>query len=301
MLSVEGVQTYTTDGVLDFTTVSVTSPNGNVSFASAIRAWFDSDVDLVPKDLLYPDGETAEESDAASAAQLASSKDNSTVAALRAVGYQVPEQAQVAGVAADSAADGVLQEGDVIRAVDGAPVTTPQQVVDAVGALTPGDDVTLTYERDGATQDATLTTRAAEEDPDVPRVGVSLASSFDLPISVDNNVGDSIGGPSAGTMFALAIYDMLTPGSLTGGQRIAGTGEITADGVVGPIGGVRQKMAGANADGADVFLVPAANCTEAANGDDFGMTLVKVTDLEDAISSLESLAADPSADVPGCS
>jgi PDZ domain-containing protein len=217
------------------------------------------------------------------------------------VGYQVPEQAQVAGVAADSAADGVLEEGDVIRAVDGAPVTTPQQVVDAVGALTPGDDVTLTYERDGATQDATLTTRAAEEDPDVPRVGVSLASSFDLPVSVDNNVGDSIGGPSAGTMFALAIYDMLTPGSLTGGQRIAGTGEITADGVVGPIGGVRQKMAGANADGADVFLVPAANCAEAANGDDFGMTLVKVTDLEDAITSLESLAADPEADVPGCS
>ncbi len=302
MLAIEGdVETYPTDGALDFTTVSVTGPDGKVGFSDALLAWFDPDVNVVPKDFLYPEGETAEESDAQSAAQLASSKDNSSVAALRALGYQVPEQVQIGEVAEDGASVDLLESGDVVLAVNGTAVTTPQQAVDAVSAVVPGDVVTLTVERGGAPQDVAITTKPAEDDPDVPRIGVSLASSFDLPVKINNNVGDSVGGPSAGTMFALAIYDLLTPGSLTGGQRIAGTGEISPDGVVGPIGGVRQKMAGADADGAEVFLVPADNCAEAADGDDFGMTLVKITDLESAISSLEALAEDPDAKVPSCS
>jgi len=102
-------------------------------------------------------------------------------------------------------------------------------------------------------------------------------------------------------MFALAIYDKLTPGQLTGGRRIAGTGEISAEGVVGPIGGIRQKMAGAAKDDVSIFLVPAANCDEATDGDDHGLTLVKITKLDDAISSLEALAQDPKATVPTCS
>ena len=81
-------------------------------------------------------------------------------------------------------------------------------------------------------------------------------------------------------MFALAIYDKLTPGSLTGGKKIAGTGEMAPDGTVGPIGGIRQKMAGAAEHGAKIFLVPAANCAEAADGDDFGLKLVKISTLE---------------------
>ncbi|WP_229051636.1 PDZ domain-containing protein [Aeromicrobium sp. Leaf350] len=302
MLTVEGdVQTYPTDGALDFTTVSVTGPDGRLSFTEALWAWFDPDVKLVPMDFLYPDGETAEESDARSAAQLASSKDSSTVAALRALDYEVPEQVSVADVAEDGASADVLEAGDVILSVDGTAVSTPQQAIDVVSTVSPGDPVTLVIDREGAQQELSITTRPAEEDPEVPRIGVSLASTFDLPVQIDNNVGDSVGGPSAGTMFALAIYDLLTPGSLTGGQRVAGTGEITPDGEVGPIGGVRQKMAGANADDAEVFLVPAGNCAEAADGDDFGMTIVKITTLDDAISSLEKLAADPDAKVPTCS
>lgn len=302
MLSIEGgVPTYPTDGALDFTTVSVTGPDGKIGFADALLGWFDPDVNVVPKDFLYPEGETAEESDAQSAAQLASSKDNSSVAALRALGYDVPEQVQIGDVAKDGASVDLLKSGDVVLAVDGAAVSTPQQAVDAVSEATPGDVVTLSIERDGAPQDVAITTKPADDDPDVPRIGVSLAATFDLPVKIDNNVGDSVGGPSAGTMFALAIYDLLTPGSLTGGQRVAGTGEISPDGVVGPIGGVRQKMAGAHADGAEVFLVPAENCAEATDGDDFGMTLVKITDLGDAISSLETLAEDPDAKVPSCS
>ncbi len=94
-------------------------------------------------------------------------------------------------------------------------------------------------------------------------VGVNVAESFQFPFQVKINVGN-IGGPSAGLMFALGIIDKLTPANLTDGRFIAGTGEISADGTVSPIGGIQQKMAGARAAGATVFLTPAANCPDTA-------------------------------------
>jgi PDZ domain-containing protein len=297
----DGVKTYPTTGSLDFTTVSVTRADSQVSLADAVRAYLNSDVAVVPKSLVYPDDETAEQSTQQSAAQLDGSKDSSRVAALRAAGYTVTGRPEVAGVVEDGAAAGELKAGDVIVEIDGTAVATSEAAVQAIAAKTPGDAVAVTIERDDKERTVDLVTRPDAEDPSVPRIGVTLGTAYDYPIEINNNVGREIGGPSAGTMFALAIYDKLTPGELTGGKKIAGTGEITADGVVGPIGGVRQKMAGADNAGASIFLVPAANCAEAADGDDHGLTLVKVTKLDDAISSLEKLAADPKAEVPTCS
>ena len=85
-----------------------------------------------------------------------------------------------------------------------------------------------------------------------------------MPFDVSVNINDDIGGPSAGLMFSLAIYDTLTPGSLTGGQVVAGTGTIDDGGQVGPIGGIQQKIAGAREAGAQLFLVPPDNCADAA-------------------------------------
>ncbi|MET0929262.1 MAG: PDZ domain-containing protein [Aeromicrobium sp.] len=297
----DDVKTYPTTGSLDFTTVSVTRADSSVSLADGIRAYFDGDVAVVPKSLVYPDDETAEQSTQQSAAQLDGSKDSSRVAALRAAGYTVPERPQVAGVVKDGAAASTLKAGDIVTAIDGTAVATSDAAVAAIGETTPGDTVTIAVERDGKDQDFDIVTRPDADDPTVPRVGITLGTSFDYPVEINNNVGREIGGPSAGTMFALAIYDKLTPGELTGGKKIAGTGEITADGVVGPIGGVRQKMAGAENAGASIFLVPAANCSEAVDGDDHGLTLVKISKLDDAISSLEKLAENPDAKVPSCS
>jgi PDZ domain-containing protein len=207
----------------------------------------------------------------------------------------------VAGVVEDGAAADVLKAGDVIVEIDGAAVATSEAAIQTIGAKQPGESVSLTIERDGTQQTVDVVTRPDVDDPTVPRVGISLGTAYDYPIEINNNVGREIGGPSAGSMFALAIYDKLTPGELTGGKTVAGTGEITADGVIGPIGGVRQKMAGADNAGASIFLVPAANCTEAADGDDHGLTLVKVSRLDDAIASLEKLAKNPDAEVPTCS
>ena len=88
------------------------------------------------------------------------------------------------------------------------------------------------------------------------QIGIQLGVGFIFPISVTVNISDNIGGPSAGLIFALSIYDTLTAGSLTGGQDIAGTGELDSEGVVGPIGGIQQKIAGAREAGAELFLVP---------------------------------------------
>ncbi|MGJ9423854.1 YlbL family protein [Aeromicrobium sp. CF3.5] len=295
------VTTYPTSGNLDFTTVRVASANAKVSLVEAVEAYLDDDVAVVPRSLVYPEGATAESSREQSAAQLDGSKDSSRVAALRAAGFDVPGTPQVADVSPDGAAAGKLQPGDLIRAVDAQDVTTSEETVEAVGAGEPGDTISVEVNRDGAVRTIEVTTRADEVDPTIPRLGISVGTQYDFPIEIENNVGDTIGGPSAGTMFALAIYDRLTPGSLTGGLKVAGTGEISADGVVGSIGGIQQKIAGAAAEDATVFLVPAPNCAEALEGDTKGLTLVETSTLDDAISSLEKLADDPDARVPTCS
>ena len=298
----KGIKTYPVNGSLDFTTVSVTRADSHVPLFEAITSYFDDKVAVVPKSLIYPEHQTAKASTQESAAQLSGSKDTSRAAALKAAGYTVPSVPAVQSVVKGGAAAGKLIAGDVIVKVDGVKPTTAESVVKAVGAHQPGDTVEITVKR-GTSPDKTLSlvTKPDAKDNKIPRIGIALGEKFVFPIKITNNVGSEIGGPSAGTMFALAIYDRLTPGSLTGGKRIAGTGEITGEGVVQPIGGVRQKMAGAHADKATIFLVPTANCKEAAKGSDFGLKLVRVTTLKSAISALEQLAKDPKAKVPGCS
>ena len=296
----KGVKTYPTTGSLDFTTVSVTRAQTNVSLAQAVEAYFADDTAVVPRSFIYREGETSKDAKAAGQAQLASSKDSSRVAALRAAGYTVPEMPTIDTVGANASAKGKLRKGDEIQTVDGRSTPTAQDVVEAVGRTEPGDTVTIGYVRDGEKKSVDIVTRPDAINKELPRIGVALRSTFDFPVTITNNVGERVGGPSAGAMFALAIYDRLTPGSLTGGREVAGTGEITPDGKIGPIGGIRQKIAGAADDGAKVFLVPAANCAEASDGDDHGMRLVKVSKLDDAIDSLKELADDATATVPRC-
>jgi PDZ domain-containing protein len=146
----------------------------------------------------------------------------------------------------------------------------------------------------------TITTTRAPDDPDRAFVGITPHNGFKFPFEVTVNLGQEIGGPSAGAMFALAIFDKLTPGALTGGQHIAGTGTIEPDGTIGPIGGIQQKIIGAREEGATTFLVPAANCADAVSADVDGIRLVKVETLDGAVKALERLAKDRDAKVPAC-
>lgn len=294
------VTTYPTSGSLDFTTVSVTRADARVSLGEAIGAYLDSNIAVVPKSLIYPDNESAKESTQESAAQLSGSKDSSRVAALRAAGFTVRGMPSIESVVKGGAAERSLRAGDVIRTVDGQKVASADDTIKAVATHEPGETVRLGITRKGQAREFSIVTRPDADNPKLPRVGVILGMKYRYPFDINNNVGRQIGGPSAGTMFALAIYDKLTPGTLTGGKKVAGTGEMLADGTVGAIGGIRQKMAGASRAGAQIFLVPGANCAEARRGDDFGMTLVKITTLKTAISSLEALAEDDGAKVSLC-
>lgn len=296
----DGVRTYPTTGRLDFTTVSVTRAESEMTLMAALQGWLNPNVNVLPHDFVYPDQQTNAQSDAEGAAQLASSQDSAKVAGLRAAGLDVTEYPVVASVVDGGPAAGKLKPADRITSVDGAKVATQAAVGEAIGDRNPGDDVIIGYTRDGRAGSATITTAAIGDDEKKARIGITVGVGFDFPITVENHIGDRVGGPSAGTMFALAIYDELTPGPLTGGRTVAGTGTMSPDGTVGPIGGVRQKMAGAADADAEVFIVPAANCAEAVEGDDFGMTLVRADTLDSAIDALEALAKDPDAKVPTC-
>ena len=132
------------------------------------------------------------------------------------------------------------------------------------------------------------------------RVGITPGVGYTFPFDVNVNIGDNIGGPSAGLLMSLAIYDTLTPGSLTSGRDIAGTGTITATGVVGPIGGIQQKIAASRDAGADLFLVPADNCDGIGGVDPDGMRLAKVSSLAEARGIVEDWAVDPDITLPTC-
>lgn len=298
------VKTYQTLGRLDFTSVMVTRSDHTFTLLDAVAAWFSPDSAVAPRDLLYGDDETSDDTDEKLQAQLTSAKDFSQYAALTAAGYEVDVQTSIVSVTKGSPAAGILRKDDVIVAVDGKKHKTVNDVVKAVSSRKPGTKVTLTIQRSSKELTRTLDTVPNPEDKKKARVGVALQPRLDYPFPISNNVAQ-IGGPSAGSMFALAIYDRLTPGSLTGGRHIAGTGTISLDGRIGPIGSVRQKLAGASEAGAVVFLVPAKNCPEAVlDADDRGrvdgMRLVKVKTLKDAISSLRILAGQESGPVPAC-
>jgi PDZ domain-containing protein len=127
-----------------------------------------------------------------------------------------------------------------------------------------------------------------------------MRASYDFPIDVSFGIDEDIGGPSAGLMFSLAVYDVLTEGSMTGGQVVAGTGTINPDGTVGPIGGIDQKIAGARDADADLFLVPADNCDDAYESPNGDMELVRVATMSEAVDALELYAENPDADLPRC-
>lgn len=305
VLDIEGRKTYPTDGSLRLTTVSVTSPDDSIGIAEAVQAWISPDEAVIPRDAVYPPSKSAEESEQESAIQMADSQEVAAAAALRLLGDEVPERTAVLAVTKGAPADGVLEVGDVIVAVDNNPTSTTAETVAAIRDRSVGDDVRLRIRRGDDDEQVTVTTTGLQNPQTgqrVPAVGITPGVSYDLPITVEITLPGGIGGPSAGTIFALAIYDALTPGSLTGGASVAGTGEVSADGAVGAIGGIQQKIVGAVDAGAEVFLVPAPNCAEAAGADiDPGdIRLVRVPDLGAAVDALETLADDPTAKVATC-
>lgn len=298
IIQVEGQQTYRDDGELRMTTVVVSQPEQENSLLELMFAWVDGDNAVIPYDAVYREDETREENEIEGSVQMVSSQDSAVAVALSELGYQVTPAVQVQYVTPDSPADGRLEVRDLILEVNGAKVKDTQDVADGVAETPAGDEVEFLVRRG---EDEQRITVPPEDVDGEKRVGISLGPGYQFPFDVSVNINPRISGPSAGLMFSLAIYDTLTPGSLTDEEIVAGTGEIAPDGSVGAIGGIAQKVAGAREDGAELFLVPPGNCPDVDNVDNGDMQLVLAETMHDARVALEAWAEDRDADLPSCS
>ncbi|WP_317451034.1 S16 family serine protease [Microbacterium thalassium] len=289
LISVEGAETFETDGALDLLTVQVIGNRERTpSWFELALAWFDPQKAVLPIDAVFPEGTTTEERNSESAAMMVDSQQEATAAALTELGYDVGARLTVHSFVEDSAAAGVLEEGDVILGANGetvADAASLREIVNEGG----GEPIDLRIQRDGAEQTVAVTPKETEVDGETTLLlGITLMTAYDFPIDVTIQL-NNVGGPSAGMMFALGIIDTLTPDQLNGGEQFAGTGTITADGEVGPIGGIRQKLWGAKDAGAEWFLAPEANCDEVVGHVPDGLQVFAVETLDDALSALETV------------
>ncbi|MEU0342067.1 S16 family serine protease [Streptomyces bobili] len=212
VITISGAPTRATTGQLRMTTIEATGPDADITLADVVDGWFRTDQAVMPRDSVYPAGDSTKEIERYNTEQMEESQDIATEAALRYL---------------DRTDDGV--------------------------------EVTL-----------------------------KLAD---------------VGGPSAGLLFSLGIIDRLdgdgSGGDLTGGRTIAGTGTIDADGKVGAVGGVALKTQAARRDGATVFLVPKAECSDARSDLPEGLRLIPVSTLKGAVGALVALEKGDGS-VPSC-
>lgn len=301
LIDIPSQTTYPTEGTLDMLTVSIRGNRENLpNWLEVAAAYVDPSKAVVPVDLIYPVGQTVEQSNQQGATDMANSQKEAIAAALTDLGYDLTSTLSVVETQNDLPADGVLLPGDVIVSVNGktfADVTALRAEISANGVDTAASVDIL---RDGVPMTFDITPRSSEGDTPVPVLGIIVGSEYDFPFDVTIQL-ENVGGPSAGMMFALGIIDKLTPGTLNGGQNIAGTGTISSTGEVGPIGGIRQKLYGARAAGATYFLAPESNCDEVTGHIPAGLTVFAVSTLDDSIAALDAVAAGQGAgDVPTC-
>lgn len=298
LILIEGRKTYPTAGRLDLTTVSVLGgPSNEIDLVTAVEAWIDDEAAVVPEEQVYPKGDTIEEIEEESTADMRRSQTSASTAALRHLKIPVKVKLIVDQLADKTQAKGKLRPGDVIVRVDGKRVDGGAKLREIITSRKAGAKVSFVVQRAGKQVKTTVTTAAAPDDGR-PVIGILTRDDATYPFKVEIKLED-VGGPSAGLMFALGIVDKLTPGPLTGGRHVAGTGTIDDTGRVGGIGGIPQKMLGAKEAGATVFFVPPENCAEALASAPDGLRLVKAATLTAAVGALDALRLGKG-QIPAC-
>jgi Lon-like protease len=288
LIHIRGVQTFPTQGRLVMTTVEFRQ----LTLLGSAIAWLDPNQQVVSKDVLFEPGESQQAEQQRSISEMDSSKISASAVALHAAAGYPKERgtgALIDSVVGGCAAEGRLFAGDLIGSIDGRKVADAAAAGRLIHAAPAGEKVRFDVTPLGETKDQRVNlVRRPCGGSSRPLVGITMVDDFPFDIRIESG---EIGGPSAGLMFALGVYDLLTPGDLTGGRTIAGTGTIDSQGAVGPIGGIQDKVVAAERAGATVLLVPAANydkAREAASGD---LHLVSVGSFDDA---LRYLGASPS-------
>jgi PDZ domain-containing protein len=283
LITISGAPSSESKGQLRMLTVGEIQ---DIKVWDVVRGWFDGDTAVVPRESVYPPGETQKQIDEQNTDDFKQSQSSAITAALRYEGY--PVQVVIDSVIAGDPAAGHLQAGDVITTVNGQKVLSGGDLSGFIQGAKAGTAVTIGYTRGGTAGTARITTVNGSDG--TPEIGVRVLQKQPSPLKITFEL-DNVGGPSAGMMFTLGIIDKLDPIDLTGGRIIAGTGTIDDDGNVGVIGGIQQKMLGAYQAGARYFLAPAGNCAEALKHPVAGLELIKVSNLNDALTALSQLRA----------
>lgn len=291
LITIDGAKSHESDSVLDMTTIYVQGGGDNrVTAPVILEALFNPNKDIVPEETTIPRGVTSQEQSAASDSMMTSSQELSIAAAMNELGHKYTKWLDVAGFSAQTNAQSLLV-GDRLVEFNGQPITTLDALKEKLNER--GEQASnikvLRKADNGKSTEVEVSVKTEAGDEGQRQLGVYLSTAFDFPIDVKFGV-EEIGGPSAGMMFALAIIDRLTVGSLAGDLHVAGTGEITEDGHVGAIGGIAQKMVAAKNDGATVFLAPEENCPDVSGRVPKDLNVVKVSTLSEAREVLTKIA-----------
>ncbi|MCU1527242.1 MAG: hypothetical protein JWP75_1005 [Frondihabitans sp.] len=297
LITIDGHETYPTKGSLDLLTVSVVgNQTQRPNWLEIVQAWFDPSKAVIPVQEIYPTGVSNQQVDQQNSADMEQSQKSAVTAALAHEGYKVGTSITVAEVEKGLPAAGKLAKGDLIQSINGTQLTTNSDVdtLRALIAKNGAKPATIVYTVPGADlkpgESGLHTVKITPvEQQGTYLLGIAATVDYDFPFKVTLKLAD-VGGPSAGQMFALGIIDKTTPGALNGGKTVAGTGTITADGVIGAIGGIRQKMYGARDAGATVFLAPQSNCDEVTGHIPAGLSVYAVTTLNQSVKVLDTIA-----------
>ena len=281
LIEVDGTPTYGSSGHLVLTTVRFRQ----ITPLGGLVAWLDPEQSIVEDDVLFPPGLTPDEEERRATSEMDQSKiDAAFVVLSRLTEYPAehPRGALIEQVGEGCPADRRLFPGDVIVRIDDEVVDSAEEASALIEAVPPGRPTELRVRTDGEVRTVRVE-RGRCPGIREPLLGISTIDPFPVDISIQS---DDVGGPSAGLMWALGLYDLLTVGDLTDGRTIAGTGTIDPDGNVGPIGGILDKVVAAREAGADVLLVPADNLGELRAADRGEMRVVPVETFDDALAAL---------------
>lgn len=293
IIHVEGAKTYPVSGDLSMLTVNLTGTAAKgASWFEVGLAKLDQSSSIVNITDIYPAGWDDAKMDQATEQMMIDSQANAKVAALSLLGIPYKSSLKISTVELKGPAGKLVKAGDTLLTIQGQKATGLEQVRALVAATKGEKTVDLGLERNGKKISVSILPKLIDGKW---RVGIAVQTIPELPFKIDVQVGN-VGGPSAGQMLTLAIYDKLTPGELTMGKRISGTGTIDPDGNIGPIGGAKQKMYGARKAGHEWFLVPADNCDQVIGNIPDGLKVVKVSTIQDSLNAVKAIASNTGID-----
>lgn len=284
LIRFEGHARYESSGTLLATTVEFKQ----VTPFEAFLVWVDPARALIGRGVLYPPDLNEQEEEARAVSQMDQSKIDAAYVVLSELA-NYPERhgegALIESVFPGCPADGKLFPGDLVSAVGGDPISSQDDASRAIDGLSTSGPITFRVSAAGDSHSVVLEREACVPDDPARYVGITMVDAFPFEISISSG---EVGGPSAGLMWAVGLYDLLTPGDLTGGRTIAGTGTIDLDGAVGPIDGIRDKVRAAIGVDASVFLVPQENVADLEGFDAGDVRIVPISSFEDVLRALDA-------------